>query len=272
MRVRQRFRRGFGKDVAPPVFEVPKRLTGLAGWYDASELSTLWQDSAKTIPVGASGETVALWQDRSGNDNDAVSPFVTVYQDDDSVTGTSRSVLFGGSVMYFSLDTILSALGAFSVVAAVRCEENELRRALAGHTGKFVGLAPGGAMEMDLTAAYTTASLVSSGYRILEFYRDASDGLSFWMNGQELAAGSPSDGGSYFVSVFGYGLVISENWHGAIAEILFSDSVSWEEEGERSLLFRYLAAKRGHPRGVDYRLESAPGYLLGEDGGVLWQE
>lgn len=47
---------------------VPLPINGLAAWYDPSDLSTLWQDEACTVPVTASGQTVALMLDKSGND------------------------------------------------------------------------------------------------------------------------------------------------------------------------------------------------------------
>lgn len=40
-------------------------------WFDPSDLTTLFQDVAGTIPVTASGQTVALMKDKSGNGADA---------------------------------------------------------------------------------------------------------------------------------------------------------------------------------------------------------
>lgn len=40
-------------------------------WYDPSDLSTLYQDAAGTIPVTASGDPVGLMLDKSGNGNHA---------------------------------------------------------------------------------------------------------------------------------------------------------------------------------------------------------
>lgn len=37
------------------------------GWYDPSDISTLWQDSARTTPVTASGQPVGAMDDKSGN-------------------------------------------------------------------------------------------------------------------------------------------------------------------------------------------------------------
>lgn len=41
-------------------------------WYDPSDLSTLWQDDAKIVPVTSSGDVVAVMEDKSGNGHDAV--------------------------------------------------------------------------------------------------------------------------------------------------------------------------------------------------------
>jgi len=39
------------------------------GWYDPSDLSTLWQDDARTTPVTTDGQTVGCIDDKSGNGN-----------------------------------------------------------------------------------------------------------------------------------------------------------------------------------------------------------
>lgn len=44
-------------------------LPGAVAWYDASEEATLWQDSAGTIPVTATGQTVNRIDDLTGNGN-----------------------------------------------------------------------------------------------------------------------------------------------------------------------------------------------------------
>jgi len=43
--------------------------TNLVNWYDASDITTLWQNTAGTTPVTASGQTVLRWNDKSGNGN-----------------------------------------------------------------------------------------------------------------------------------------------------------------------------------------------------------
>jgi len=41
----------------------------LKNWYDASDITTLWQNTAGTTAVTASGQTVLLWKDKSVNGN-----------------------------------------------------------------------------------------------------------------------------------------------------------------------------------------------------------
>lgn len=53
---------------ADPRF-TPARLSGLIGWYDPGDLSTLFQDAAGTVPVTAAGQPVARMLDKSGNGN-----------------------------------------------------------------------------------------------------------------------------------------------------------------------------------------------------------
>ncbi len=49
----------------PPAFD-PATLSAHA-WWDPSDLSTLWQDSARTTPVTADGDPVGCIDDKSGN-------------------------------------------------------------------------------------------------------------------------------------------------------------------------------------------------------------
>ena len=61
-------------------------LAGVLGvWFDPSDLSTLFQDAAGTIPVTADGDPVGLMLDKSGNGNhatQAVSGSKAVYRTD----------------------------------------------------------------------------------------------------------------------------------------------------------------------------------------------
>ena len=49
---------------------LPNEIANLEIWLDANDISTLWQDSAKTTPVTADSDVVGAWEDKSGNGND----------------------------------------------------------------------------------------------------------------------------------------------------------------------------------------------------------
>lgn len=42
-------------------------VAGMNVWFDANDASTLWQDTGATTPAASNGDSVALWQDKSGN-------------------------------------------------------------------------------------------------------------------------------------------------------------------------------------------------------------
>lgn len=47
-------------------------ISDVGGWYDPSDLTTLWQDTAGTTPVTADGDAVARIDDKSGRGNHLV--------------------------------------------------------------------------------------------------------------------------------------------------------------------------------------------------------
>ena len=49
----------------------PVDVPSLAAWYDPSDLTTLFQDAAGTVPADTDGDTIRLMLDKSGNGNDA---------------------------------------------------------------------------------------------------------------------------------------------------------------------------------------------------------
>jgi len=48
----------------------PASIAGLVGWWDFSDISTLYQDASKTTPVASDGDVIGAVQDKSGNGND----------------------------------------------------------------------------------------------------------------------------------------------------------------------------------------------------------
>lgn len=68
--LRPAIRSVFGGAGAAPVVWTPASLfaaSEVGVWYDPSDLSTLWQDTAGTTPVTAAGQAVARMDDKSGN-------------------------------------------------------------------------------------------------------------------------------------------------------------------------------------------------------------
>ncbi|MBM4040746.1 MAG: LamG domain-containing protein [Planctomycetes bacterium] len=74
---------------------IPTDVAGCRLWLDASDAGTLWQDTAGSVPVTASGQSVARWNDKSGG-SFAVS----------QATAANRpqyraGALYGASTLYF---------------------------------------------------------------------------------------------------------------------------------------------------------------------------
>ena len=63
------YAQGYGRGQGGGGLSLEAQLAALspAAWYDPSDLSTLWQDTAGTTPVTADGDPVARMDDKSGN-------------------------------------------------------------------------------------------------------------------------------------------------------------------------------------------------------------
>lgn len=73
----------------------PSNLPGLVAWYDPSDLSTLFQDTAGTVPVTSNGDSVGLMRDKSGNGRHMVQSSLAsrpLYETD----GTYHRIRFDG--------------------------------------------------------------------------------------------------------------------------------------------------------------------------------
>jgi lysophospholipase L1-like esterase len=82
------------------------------GWYDPSDLSTLFQDAAGTTPVTAAGQTVKRWNDKSGRGNHMSNAAATwTYQVDAAgkpyvqTDGTTRLNLVSGTTLAWGAGT-----------------------------------------------------------------------------------------------------------------------------------------------------------------------
>jgi len=102
-------------------------LAGEKGfWYDPSDLSTLFQDAAGTIPVTADGDPVGLMLDKSGNGNHAsqsVSGARPVYRTD----GVLHWLAFSTGTVLISPSLTLSGSSPSHVVIGINVS-NDLPR------------------------------------------------------------------------------------------------------------------------------------------------
>lgn len=82
-------------------FQIPKSHSGLIMWYDASDISTLYQSSdCTTTPVTTNGNVVACWKDKSGNNNhatQATTAQMPTYKATNATFNNKSSLTFGAS-------------------------------------------------------------------------------------------------------------------------------------------------------------------------------
>lgn len=119
-------------------------------WYDPSDLTSLFQDSAGTTPVTAAGQPVGLMRDKSGNNNHATQP-----------AAGSRPILRNTSALwYLQFDGIDDFMLTSSIDFSIQSEMSlfagvtknsdsavgiisELSTSIAANNGTYALLAPG---------------------------------------------------------------------------------------------------------------------------------
>lgn len=101
-------------------------------WYDPSDLSTVWQDSARTTP-GAVGQPVGCIDDKSGRGNNATQ----------STAGSRPILRQSGSLFYLEFDgsddglvtgTITPGVDEMQIIAGVRKSSDAARGMIAEHS------------------------------------------------------------------------------------------------------------------------------------------
>ena len=94
-------------------------LAGEKGaWYDPSDLSTLFQDAAGTIPVTADGDPVGLMLDKSGNGDHA------------SQSVSAKRMVYGTDGVLRWIDS--DGIGAFLITSVASIQGNGSRTILVG--------------------------------------------------------------------------------------------------------------------------------------------
>lgn len=111
---------GVGIGLTGPLLQgspfVPLATTPTA-WYDPSDITTLWQDSARTVPVTAHGDPVGAMDDKSGNAKHAIQATAgnrPLYQ----VEGSDKFLLFDG--VDDALSVTMALAMPFDRISAIR--------------------------------------------------------------------------------------------------------------------------------------------------------
>ena len=77
----------------------------VGSWYDPSDMATLWQDTAGTVPVTAAGQSVARMDDKSGNNHHAT-----------QATASRRPTFqASGDIYWLSFDGVDDALATAAI-------------------------------------------------------------------------------------------------------------------------------------------------------------
>jgi hypothetical protein len=144
----------------------PANDTNLGFWVDASDTATLFQDTARTIPVTANGESVAAWVDKGPNGwhlssttgNNGRPLYRTAQQN-----GKPAVRFDGNSDSLSALNASITGSSATIFAAARRISEKPLDALLSVH--------PAGSMDWNSQTA------VAVGLSYGDILADARDGL-----------------------------------------------------------------------------------------------
>lgn len=141
-------------------------------WYDPSDLNTLWQDTAGTIPVTTSGQMVARIDDKSGNGYHATQETEDsrpLYQTD----GLLHWLEFDGINDHLSTAIITPGTDKAQVFAGIR-------RLAVGASSDIVGIGIGGLNSFVLRNSEGTGVNF-----VLRSRGDGSYGVSYFVEGSQ---------------------------------------------------------------------------------------
>lgn len=245
---------GFGAGTQDEVF-TPASVT-LKGWWDPSDISTLWKNTAGTDPVTADGDLVARMDDKSGNGRNwtqATSTNRPTYKvgsglhwldfdgTDDYMTGATLSNLISVSayevILAGRFDTIASNAGTSYSNDVFLADDGGYIAVAYGRTSGVIGAGQYGSSDTVLTFAY------SSGNNFVLSQRLASGLFYASYNGGSESSGSAANVGS------GAGTaLIGKSYNGDFVDGRFYGAVTKNAAlttTERDNLITWLGAKAG---------------------------
>ena len=183
-------------------------------WYDPSDLSTMFQDTAGTTPVTATGQTVARINDKSGRGNHATQA-TAASRPQYQVDGNGKAyLLFDGTDDFLLTGTIMPGIDKAQVFAGVRKLSDAARgmvleTGLGNQSGSIALQAPSsnGAANYGLLAGGTTivgvnpTTFTAPITNVVSFAADIpADSLVARINGSQVAQIANDQGTGNFLA------------------------------------------------------------------------
>jgi hypothetical protein len=186
-------------------------------WYDPSDISTLFTDTAGTTQVTAAGQEVARINDKSGRGNHATQATLAarpIYRID---AGGRPYLEFDGTddgmatsaIDFTATDAVAVHAGVRKVSDAASAALVELSAIVASNAGSFILLAPAAAVANYMfrsrgdgsqrDASYTNAAVAAPVTNVLTGIADISDdSLLLRVNGAQVASSAADQGAGNF--------------------------------------------------------------------------
>jgi hypothetical protein len=222
----------------------PSDVSGLILWLDATDLTTLWQESTRSTQVASDGDPVGAWDDKSGNGNhwtQATAGDRPVYKEDfntsyagilkaadnDMLDG-SMSESSGEWTMFFVLDQV--ATGGYII-------DFQTGRLLVGYLGAVLGYYDG--------SGWRTGTEVTTSPCVTTVKLDSTDSTSATIHVNQVSSQTTAyteralGGGQGLFNTYGGGIPID----GYIASVLIYTGVL--SAGDISSVEDYLADRYG---------------------------
>lgn len=218
--------------------ELPKSISDLVAWWDASDLSTFRYRTSNYI---------SRWSDKSGNgyfayNNETSNP---KYQ--------SNGVFFEENTSDYLLFKQMSFTGAWSIIASVSFNPSEgetTRMFISSDTSsnfitKFGNYSPNSTalfrMDNDATGITPANYWTADAKTVMTCVRNSSDLVSVYKNNSFVT--SATQAGTGILAAMGRAYLAAQHWRGYIHEILiYNKELS---TSERTSLEKYLISKWG---------------------------
>jgi hypothetical protein len=172
----------------------PTDIAGLELWYDQSDLSTLWQEPARSTQVSGAGDPVGAWDDKSGN----AGHVLQTGADSTRPTYQTTGILFSAAATQY-LDNSSYLPGTTTLTSFVVFQTSAVSGAFLGLVNAAVGSEQinhftdfdGTVHHVKRNTSFisvSTASAYDDGFtHVLTGMESAIDDRSIWVDGGDSA-------------------------------------------------------------------------------------